>query len=240
VETPATVVLNPDVELVDDSLAELVAEALRPDRPERLLAPLVLHPDGERQDSVHGEPVSAAAVVTALIPPAALPPPLRSAVQPWRGTRARRVAWAVGCCVAARTETLRRLGPFDERIFLYAEDLELGLRAGDSGVATWWWPDARVVHHEAHTSGRAFGGEPVGLLARQRQAVVAELRGARAARWDTRLQRLMLGNRIALKSLARRPNSRERDQLAAVRAAAGARLGVRATAPPPASSSTPP
>ena len=240
VETPATVILNPDVELVDDSLAELVAEALRPDRPERLLAPLVLHPDGERQDSVHGEPVSAAAVVTALIPPAALPPPLRSAVQPWRGTRARRVAWAVGCCVAARTETLRRLGPFDERIFLYAEDLELGLRAGDSGVATWWWPDARVVHHEAHTSGRAFGGEPVGLLARQRQAVVAELRGARAARWDTRLQRLMLGNRIALKSLARRPNSRERDQLAAVRAAAGARLGVRATAPPPASSSTPP
>ena len=97
--------------------------------------------------------------------------------------------------------------------------------------ASWWTTRA---------SGRAFGGEPVGLLARQRQAVVAELRGARAARWDTRLQRLMLGNRIALKSLARRPNSRERDQLAAVRAAAGARLGVRATAPPPASSSTPP
>jgi GT2 family glycosyltransferase len=175
--------------------------------------------------------------VSALIPPAALPGPLRRAVQPWRGGDPNRVAWAVGCCLAGRSETLRRLGPFDERIFLYAEDLELGLRAGDLGVETWWWPHARVIHHEAHTAGRTFGGEPVDLLARQRQAVVAERRGARAARWDARIQALMLANRIALKTLVRRPSARERQQLAAVRAAAGARLEQPPTSRPPASSS---
>lgn len=224
VETAACVVLNPDVELVDGSLAELAAEALRPGAPERLLAPLVLHPDGGRQDSVHPAPLSAATALSTVVPPAALPGPLGRAAQPWRAPVPRRVAWAVGCCLAARTDTLRRLGPFDERIFMYAEDMELGLRAGEHGVETWWWPAARVIHHEAHSAERAFGGEPFDLLARQRHAVVAEQVGERAARADDALQRLTLRNRIALKTLLRRPAERERRQLTALRAARGARL----------------
>ncbi len=224
VRDAACVVLNPDVELVDGSLAALAGEALREDAPERLLAPLVLRPDGSRQDSVHPEPVSGAAVLNALVPPAVLPPPLRSAVQPWRSDRPRPVAWPVGCCVGARTQTLRRLGPFDRRIFLYGEDLELGLRARDAGIETWWWPHARVIHYEAHTSRRSFGGEPFEMLAAQRHAVVAERRGQRAARWDDRLQAATFVNRIALKGLARRSNDRERRQLEAVRGPGGARL----------------
>ncbi|MBD0281649.1 MAG: glycosyltransferase [Thermoleophilaceae bacterium] len=227
VETPACVVLNPDVELLDDSLAALAAEATRPGTPERLLAPLVLRPDGTRQDSVHLQPVSPAAVITALVPPAALPPLVRRRVQPWRGDRPRAVAWAVACCIGGRTATLRRLGPFDERIFLYGEDLDLGLRARDAGIETWWWPDARVIHHQAHAVGPAFGGEPVELLARQRHAVVAERRGRRIARWDDRLQAVTLADRIVLKALLRRPNARERRQLAALRLAMDARLGER-------------
>jgi GT2 family glycosyltransferase len=225
--TPACVVLNPDVELVDASLAALAAEALRPGAPERLLAPLVLRPDGRRQDSVHGEPVSAAGALIAVVPPALLPGPVRARVQPWRADRPRPVAWAVGCCLGGRTETLRRLGPFDERIFLYGEDLELGLRAGDLGIATWWWPHARVIHRQAHASERAFGGEPFELLAAQRRAVVGERRGARAARADDALQLATFAGRIALKAAARRPADRERRQLAALRRARRrpARLG---------------
>jgi N-acetylglucosaminyl-diphospho-decaprenol L-rhamnosyltransferase len=225
VDTPACVVLNPDTELVDGSLAALAAEAVRPEMPERLLAPLVLRPNGTRQDSVHREPVSLATAVTALLPPVLLPPPLRRAVQPWRGDEPARVAWAVGCCIGARTDTLRRLGPFDERIFLYAEDMELGLRAADAGIETWWWPPARLIHHEAHSARRTFEGEPFDLLARQRHAVVAERRGDRIARWDDRLQTATFANRIALKWLAGRANARERRQLAAVRVARGERLG---------------
>jgi len=227
VETPACVVLNPDVELVDGSLAALAAEALAPG-PERLLAPLVVHPDGMRQDTAHPEPISPAAFVSALIPPAALPSALRRTVQPWRDGRPRRIAWAVGCCIGARTDLLRRLGPFDERIFLYAEDMELGLRARDLGVETWWWPHARVIHYEAHSSRGRFGGEAFELLARQRHAVVAERRGQAAARWDDRLQAATFANRIALKALLRRSNLRERRQLAAVRQAAGGRLAAAA------------
>jgi N-acetylglucosaminyl-diphospho-decaprenol L-rhamnosyltransferase len=223
VEEPVTVVLNPDVELLDDSLAELATELLRSEGPERVLAPLVLLPDGSRQDSVQHEPGSPALLLSALVPPRALPPPLRRLVDPWRSDHPRRVGWAVGCCLAARTDTFRRLGPFDERIFLYAEDLELGLRAADLGVETWFWPSARVLHHGAHATARAFGGEPFELLARRRREVVASRRGPLRARLDDWQQLVTFADRWALKTLLRRPTGREREQLAALRRARRAR-----------------
>jgi GT2 family glycosyltransferase/glycosyltransferase involved in cell wall biosynthesis len=215
VSEPVTVLANPDVELLDGSLAKLAAE-LKAGGAERLLAPLVLLPDGSRQDVAQAEPGTKSAVAIALAPPALMPPPLRRAACPWTDDTPRQVGWAVGCCLVARTDTLRRLGPFDERIFLYGEDLELGLRAADVGVETWFRPDARVLHHRASSSGRAFGGEPFELLARQRRAVVRERRGATRARLDGLLQAATFADRIALKWLARRDTARERRQLRAV------------------------
>lgn len=218
-ERDVTVVLNPDVELIDGSLEALAAELRRPGTAERLLAPVVLHPDGRRQDSAQPAPATVAQGIRALVPPAALPGPLRRRIEPFRSTAPRRVAWAVGCCLAARTETLRALGPFDERAFLYAEDLDLGLRAGEQGVETWFWPQSRVVHREAHSSAREFGGEPHDLLAARRRAVVAERLGARRAAIDDWLQIATFADRIAVRRLLGRDASRQRAQLAAVRAA---------------------
>jgi N-acetylglucosaminyl-diphospho-decaprenol L-rhamnosyltransferase len=217
VEEPAVVVINPDVELVDASLAELRREVLRRDRPERILAPAVLLPDGSRQDSAHPEPGSPPLALRALLPPRALPGPLRRVVEPWRSDDPRRVGWAIGCCLAARTATLRRLGPFDESIFLYGEDLELCLRASEAGIETWFWPAARVRHVPAHATDRAFGGEPFELLARQRREVVRRRRGRRRAKRDDRQMLLTYYDRIALKTLLRRNTRAERQRLAALR-----------------------
>jgi GT2 family glycosyltransferase/glycosyltransferase involved in cell wall biosynthesis len=214
---PVVALLNPDVELVDDSLLELAGEVLRSDEPARLLAPLVLLADGRRQDSVHPRPASAPDLLGALIPPAALPAALALPIAPWRASEPRRVGWAVGCAVVARTDTLRRLGPFDERIFLYGEDLDLGLRADAAGVQTWFWPSARVIHAGAHSSARAFGGEPFERLARGRHEVVARRLGLRAARLDDVAQALTFWSRGRLKRLLGRSGDREQRQLEAVR-----------------------
>jgi GT2 family glycosyltransferase len=217
VEEPITVLINPDAELVDDSLAALAADLLVPNSKPQLLAPLVLSPDGSRQDSAHVDPSSSLLWVKALLPAAALPGPLRNAVEPWRSASRREVGWAVGACLVAPTVTLRRLGPFDERIFLFAEDMDLGLRAAKVGVTTVFRPDARVVHVDAHSTEAAFDGEPFELLARQRRAVIGEHRGAEAAERDDRIWRVTLLNRIALKTVTGRQTARERRQLAALR-----------------------
>jgi glycosyltransferase involved in cell wall biosynthesis/GT2 family glycosyltransferase len=213
VPEPVTALINPDVELVDGSLATLAAAALDC---ERLLAPLILYPDGSRQDSVQPPPGSVADLVRSLLPPALLPGRLGVALAPWRARSRRRVGWAVGAALVARTASLRRLGPFDERLFLYGEDLDLGLRAAEAGIETWFWPAARIVHHRAHASAREFGGEPFEALARARHEVIARRRGPRAARRDDRAQALTFRSRAAIKRALRRPAERESRQLEAL------------------------
>ncbi|MGI8713941.1 MAG: glycosyltransferase, partial [Solirubrobacteraceae bacterium] len=211
VTEPVTVLLNPDVELLDDSLRALAREAQRGD--ERLLAPRVLSSDGHREDSVHPVPASPADLVGAVIPPALVS---GTAAAPWGAGRPRRVGWAVGCAIAARTATLRALGPFDERIFLYGEDLDLGLRARARGIETWFWPAARVLHHRAHSTTVAFGGEPFQRLARARQAVVRRHLGAGRAALDDAAQAITFATRALAKPVLGRPAGRERRQLAAL------------------------
>lgn len=216
VTEPVTVLVNPDVELLDASLAAAARELLREDRTERMLAPLVIHPGGRREDSAHLEPAGVRELVRALVPAAALPRRAAAALEPWRADRPRRVAWAVGACLTARTDTLRRLGPFDERAFMYAEDMDLGLRASDAGVETWFWPAARVLHHRGHATGRAFGGEPFELLAARRREVVGDRRGERRRLADDALQLVTFANRAAVKTLLGRRAERERRQIAAL------------------------
>jgi GT2 family glycosyltransferase/glycosyltransferase involved in cell wall biosynthesis len=216
VAEPIAVFVNPDVELLDDSLRSLAAEALRADRPHRLLAPLVLSPDGDRQDSVHAVPGSTAELLAAVIPPALALGPAGAALAPWRAAAPRRVGWAVGCALGARTDVLRRLGPFDESIFLYGEDLELALRAAQDGVETWFWPQARVLHHRAHSSSRAFGGEPFERLAQARHDVVGRRLGRRRRTVDDAAQAVTFASRWTLKRALGRPAERERRQLAAL------------------------
>jgi N-acetylglucosaminyl-diphospho-decaprenol L-rhamnosyltransferase len=229
VSEPVCVLINPDAELLDDSVASLADELRVQESAERIFAPLVLSPDGSRQATAQLDPASPLLRLRALVPPAAIPGRLRTLVDPWRSNAPRRVDWAVACCLVARTETLRRLGPFDERIFLFSEDLDLGLRAAAADIETWFCPSARVLHLDAQSTTRVFGGEPFDLLARQRRAVVGERRGERAARRDHWIWLATYANRLALKALSRRPTARERRQLAAQWRArkAPARLAAR-------------
>ncbi len=218
VTEPVTVFVNPDVELLDDSLLALASELLRVDTPPRLLAPLVISPDGARQDTVHPPPGSLAERLRVILPPTLLAARLATALAPWRADTPRAVGWAVGCALGACTTTLRELGPFAESIFMYGEDMELGLRAARDGVATWFWPRARVLHHQAHASARVYGGEPFERLAQARHDALARANGPRAAADDDRAQARLFTTRIAVKRLLGRDAVREQRQLAAVRA----------------------
>jgi len=212
---PVTVLVNPDVELVDSSLALLAQDAA----PGRLLAPLLLNSDGTRQDGAQPPPASLATGLHALVPGAALRGRARRFVEPWRSKRARPVGWATAACLVAATETLSALGPFDESIFLYAEDLDLGLRAADRGVETWFRPDARVIHSRAHSSSRAFGGEAYELLARRRREVIERRLGPRRAKVDDVIELATFANRALLRRLAGRPATRETERFRARRKA---------------------
>jgi GT2 family glycosyltransferase len=211
-----TVLLNPDVVALDDGLHELAARARGRDA---LHVPRLLNADGSVQRSAHPLPGRASALLPALVHPRALPRPLREAADPWRAEHERDVGWAIAACVAARTDTLRALGPFDPRAFLFYEDLDLCLRARAAGVPTVLHPGIRLVHTGGHATRPAFGGEAHELEARRRREVVGATLGRRALALDDAAQALTFATRAAARTLLRRGASRERAQLHALRAA---------------------
>ena len=208
-----TVLLNPDTELVDDSLHELAALARI--HPRALHAPRLLEPDGSVQRSAHPLPGTVGALLPALVHPPLLPRPLRDRAEPYRSERPRTVGWAIAACLAARTDLLRELGPFDPAVHLFAEDMELGLRARARGVPTVLHPHLRVRHTGGHSVHR--DGEPHALLARRRREAVGSALGPRARALDDVAQLVTFATRIGARAALRRDASRERAQLAALR-----------------------
>jgi N-acetylglucosaminyl-diphospho-decaprenol L-rhamnosyltransferase len=186
-----SVLLNPDCELLDGSLAHLAA--LTRSHPRALHAPRLLNRDWSVQRSAHPLPGTVGALAGAVLHPPLLPRALRERLEPYRAERARTVGWAIAACLAADTAALRRLGPFDPATHLFAEDMELCLRARAAGMRTVLHPQLRVRHAGGHATLRA--GEPFGVLAARRRAVVGATLGRRALALDDTAQALTFASR---------------------------------------------
>jgi hypothetical protein len=58
-----------------------------------------------------------------------------------------------GAFFMIRKKTLDRVGYFDERFFMYGEDIDLCFRISQSGQQTCFYPDTKIIHHKKQ-SGR--------------------------------------------------------------------------------------
>ncbi len=170
-----TVLLNPDIELLDGGVAQLAARAGARDV---LLAPRLLNPDGTVQTSAWPVPGRWGALAWALVP------------GPLRHEPAGLAGWVLGAAIAARTSVLDALGPFDPGAFLFYEDLDLCLHAREAGIPVVLDPAVRMVHRGSHATGPAFGAEPIELHVRRRREVVGARLGARALALDDAAQAL--------------------------------------------------
>jgi len=219
-----TVLLNPDCELIDGSLPALAAIAGA--YPRALHAPRLLNADGSVQRSAHPLPGTVGALAGAVAHPPLLPRALRERLEPYRAERSRTVGWAIAACLASTTATLRELGPFDPVAHLFAEDMDLCLRARAAGMPTVLHPALRVRHSGGHATLR--GGEPLDVLAARRREVVGTTLGGRAPALDDAAQALTFASRAIGHALLGGDARRPARQLAAL---ARARRGRGAVSP---------
>ena len=56
------------------------------------------------------------------------------------------VDWVPGAFSIIRRSVLEQVGYFDERFFLYYEEVDLCRRIKNAGYAVWYWPEYSVVH----------------------------------------------------------------------------------------------
>ena len=68
------------------------------------------------------------------------------------------VDWATGACLLVRREAFEAVGGFDEKYFLYVEEVDLQRRMRDAGHRTVFVPEAVATHHAAECGAAAAGG----------------------------------------------------------------------------------
>jgi N-acetylglucosaminyl-diphospho-decaprenol L-rhamnosyltransferase len=129
-------VLNPDIRLHSDPFPQL--QTIVADPAIGVVAPLVTAPDLSAEDHARKFPSIFTLMGKMLgYRPYTIPPAEQSVYFP---------DWVAGMFMVFRAETLRSVGGFDERYFLYYEDVDLCARLRDKGLEVAVCTRASVVH----------------------------------------------------------------------------------------------
>ncbi|MDD5726141.1 MAG: glycosyltransferase [Patescibacteria group bacterium] len=146
--------LNPDTECPAESLSQLVAAANR--RPEAgVMGPGLVYPDGRYQPSVQRFPALRDQSLILLklhhIFPAARSLK-RYFAQDIDRNKSQSVDQVMGACFLVRRECWEKIHGFDERYFIWFEEVDACRQAKKDGWLVWYEPSVTIVHHE----GQAF------------------------------------------------------------------------------------
>lgn len=71
-------------------------------------------------------------------------------------TKISEVDWVKGALLMIRRDVFEKLKGFDEKIFMYTEDMELCYRAKKMGYNIYFYPDVKVMHADQGSSNRTF------------------------------------------------------------------------------------
>lgn len=146
--------LNPDISFGSDVLPMLLRRLVE-DKGIGALMPQIVYPNGDLQRLCKSLPTPLDLIFRRFIPINALRNQInqRYELHQLRHDRLSEVPSLSGCFLLARTEILKRIGGFDERFFMYLEDVDLVRRIGAFG-STMYDPSVLVSHDYAKGSYR--------------------------------------------------------------------------------------
>ncbi|WPF66630.1 MULTISPECIES: glycosyltransferase family 2 protein [unclassified Corynebacterium] len=147
-------VVNPDVEFTPGAIDELLACARR--WPEAgAVGPLIRQADGSAYPSARAVPSLRTGIGHALLGGVWPNNPWTRAYKAGADMSTERPAgWLSGSCLLLRWADFEALGGFDERYFMYMEDVDLGDRLGRAGRLNVLCPTAVIEHDQGHVARR--------------------------------------------------------------------------------------
>jgi hypothetical protein len=181
-------VLNPDTVVRMGALRRLV-EFMDSQPDAGAAGPRLLNPDGTLQFSCRHFPTPMAAILRNTFLGRLLPRNrfTRSYLMAdWDHTTAQPVDWVSGAAICIRRETWERVGGFDERFFMYAEDIDWCLRAQQAGWTVYYVPDAVIVHR----IGRSSDQRPFPMVVEFHRSMARFYRKHYACKWPPGLRLL--------------------------------------------------
>jgi N-acetylglucosaminyl-diphospho-decaprenol L-rhamnosyltransferase len=172
------VVANPDVQWGPRSIDAMLEAADRWPKAASF-GPLIRDPDGSVYPSARHLPSVIRGGMHAVIGPVWRSNPWTAAYRQDRLEPSERpVGWLSGSCLLLRGAAFDAVGGFDERYFMYMEDVDLGDRLGRAGWQNVYVPSAEVLHDKGHSTGR----DPARNLAAHHESTYTFL-ADRYAKW---------------------------------------------------------
>lgn len=148
------VVANPDVVWGPGSIDTMLDAARRWPRA-GALGPLIRDPDGSVYPSARHQPSLIRGGMHAVVHPFWKSNPWTAAYRQDRLEPSERVVgWLSGSCLLLRRAAFDEVHGFDERYFMYMEDVDLGDRLGRAGWLNLYVPTAEILHDKGHATGR--------------------------------------------------------------------------------------
>ena len=148
------IVANPDVQWGPHSI-DLLFDAAQRWPQAGSLGPLIRDPDGAVYPSARHQPSIIRGGMHAVVSPVWPSNPWTAAYRQDRAEPSERtVGWLSGSCLLLRTDAFREIGGFNERYFMYMEDVDLGDRLATAGWQNVYVPSAEVLHAKGHATGR--------------------------------------------------------------------------------------
>ncbi|HCD4228299.1 TPA: glycosyltransferase family 2 protein [Corynebacterium striatum] len=143
---------NPDVTFTPGAL-DTMLECARRNPQAAAVGPRIVEPDGSNYPSARAVPTLATGIGHALFGSIWPGNPWSRAYRDDKDMSVERVAgWLSGSCLLVRWEAFEQIGGFDERYFMYMEDVDLGDRFSRAGWNNVFCPDAIITHAKGHST----------------------------------------------------------------------------------------
>ena len=205
VDDEFVLVANPDVTWGPGSIDALLEAANRWPRA-GALGPLIREPDGAVYPSARHLPSLIRGGMHAVVG-------FVWKANPWTKTyrqehlepSERPVGWLSGSCLLIRRAAFDRVGGFDERYFMYMEDVDLGDRLARNGWLNVYVPGAEILHEKGHSTGR----DPARNLRAHHESTYIYLSDRHSAWWQAPLRWTMKGALLVRARAAVRKSRRE-------------------------------
>jgi N-acetylglucosaminyl-diphospho-decaprenol L-rhamnosyltransferase len=147
------ILINNPAKILAPDGAAIMLEAMRRDPSIGIVGPLLQHDDGTIRDSYRAFPRMGDVVIKRTFLRSLFPERLKHYLQAGTDPHRRRdVDWLIGGCLMLRREVAQNLHGFDDRYFLFFEDIDLCRRCWELGKRVVYLPEAKATDRKRRLS----------------------------------------------------------------------------------------